>query len=153
MKKLVFVATIIVTLFGIVILFAFLSSIKQPKTNQPNNVNATPTIPQSDTLSLSGTPIKNFYKGAAKIDKQRDVYIIDEPNKYQIMYFEKFNNFMISITGSPFESLRQEAEKIFLEKTGMSQAAACQANVEITTPYYANPDFSGKSYPLSFCQQ
>ena len=150
MKKIFFIIT---TLVFIVIIFLILSLLPELKGGS-QKISPTPAINnQQDTIQISNTPIKNFYKDAAKIDKQGDVYIVNVPNKYQILYMERFNSFIISVTGSPFEDLRHESEQVLLEKTGMSQSQACSLNIQTTTPSFANPDFSGKPYPLSFCQQ
>src|SRR5207244_1218041 len=97
---------------------------------------------------ISNVPVKNFYKGA-EINKENDAYFLSDPNKYQILYINQTNSFLISIIGSPFEDIRQEAEKAFLQKVQLSKVDACKLNVQITTPYYVNPDYSGKTYPLS----
>ena len=81
-----------------------------------------------------------------------DVLITKKPD-YQIIYIKKFDQFLISVTKSPFEKSRERAEKTFLEMAQTDEDTACQLKVAITTPYYANPDLVGKSFPLSFCEQ
>jgi hypothetical protein len=149
MKKTLFIVSLVGILIILFVVYKFLSASK------PTNINPvttpTPTIPQGATIEISGTPLNNIYKGS-KIDNQRDVFFIDEPGKYQVVFLEKFNTFLISILGSPFEELRQDAEKALLIKTGLSQAEACKLDIQTTTPSYVNPDYAGRSYPLSFCE-
>lgn len=147
MRKILYIATALVIIVFIFFLLSLLPELKPKSKSLPV---PTSTIPEAGTIQISKVPVKNFYKNAVKIDKQGDVYLVNNSN-YQIVYLDEFNIFMITITGSPFESLRPQAEAEFLEKTGMSKEAACALNVQVGTPYFANPDFSGKYYPLSFC--
>ncbi len=154
MRKILFILASVLIIIVIFLLLAFLSTIKKSeKAVAPQEINPSPTIPQGQTIEISQIPLNNFYKSASKIDSQQDAYIVNIPKKYQILYMPKFNSFLIGITGSPFEPLREEAEKILLEKTGLSQSDACSLDIKITTPHFVNPDYSGKSYPLSFCQK
>lgn len=71
---------------------------------------------------------------------------------YQIFYFEDLEQFLISITASPFEQYRLRAEIDFLESLNISQREACSLDVVITTPARDNPEYAGKEYELSFCE-
>ncbi len=108
-------------------------------------------LPTGEKMSVSGTEIKNVYKTALDINDTGDV-VYAEANSYQQVYHPKDQYFLISVTGSPFESARTEAEKQFLAILQISKEDACKLNVTITTPRYANPDEAGKIYKLSFCE-
>lgn len=76
---------------------------------------------------------------------------IYEERGFTITFFPSNQEYVISITGSPFEDIRAQAETLFLQKLLISRAQACVLKVSINTPHFANPDFSGKVLPLSFC--
>lgn len=155
-RKIAFVIVSFVVFILLIFIFTFLSSFKKPApspdSSTPSTTPSPTNIPLTDEITISNIPVKNFYKKAEKIDNAGNVYFVDEPNKYQILYEEKFDQFLISILGSPFEELRIEAEQKLISDLGITTAEACLLNVVITTPAFANPDFSGKPYKLSFCE-
>lgn len=104
----------------------------------------------SSKISISGIEVNNFLKNPLRTDNRKDATFLDNP-KYGFVYFQKENQFLISITGSPFSTVKIQAENEFLTKLGIDKDQACRLNVVITTPYYANPNESGKNYKLSFC--
>lgn len=140
----------------IVALFVWLAG----KDNSPTQVTPkTPLVtplptafPTGNKLNFSGIETSNFYKTAPKIDKSGDVYIKNDPSTYQILYVSKFDQFLISILSSPFETVRLEAEQSFINSLEITEQEACSLNVSITTPSFVNSDESGKSYKLSFCE-
>ncbi len=78
--------------------------------------------------------------------------IYEDPQKnFQIAKIASTGEYQISILGSPFATYRTQAENAFLVLLKISKEEACKLNVTIGTPYFANPDESGKIYPLSFC--
>jgi len=103
-----------------------------------------------EKIEISGVKVNDFTQKA-----QSDNYsitILKEKN-YHIFYFKKENKFLISIVGYPFDMWREEGEKAFVDVLGISKRNACKLNVEISTPYFANPDKAGQQYPLSFCKK
>lgn len=93
---------------------------------------------------------ENALSKTLKINQEGDALLVDEP-EYQIVYLKKDGQFLISILKSPFEPLREKAEKKFREITQADKDTLCQMNVVVTTPSFANPDLAGKIFPLSFC--
>lgn len=73
--------------------------------------------------------------------------------QYDITFFPQTNEYLITILGSPFDVVRKEAEKAFLEKLKITSEAACLLKVTIGTPPFANREESKKTYSLSFCQK
>ncbi len=152
MRKVLFFASAFIIIVLVVFLFIFLSA--KPKSQPPVPAeNPTPTsIPTSDKINISNIQVSNFYKTAGKIGKSGEVYLPTDEKRYQILYTEKFNQFLISILASPFDDVRPEAEESLIKQLGISRGEACSLDVSITTPTFANPDFSGKTYKLSFCE-
>lgn len=70
---------------------------------------------------------------------------------YHILYFGKTNEFLISITGTPFDRARNDAERALLQALNISEEKACTFLVTISTPLFANPQYAGQSFGLSFC--
>lgn len=85
-------------------------------------------------------------------DAFRQHLLVNEEG-YQIIYQEKGDFFLISISGSPFNEVRQRAEQRFLSLTAAPPKVACELNVKIVTPQWANPNFSEQTFSLSFCQE
>jgi hypothetical protein len=104
-----------------------------------------------DTITAGGGKVINFYKDNPSISPKGDVHINENPN-FDIFYFKIDDTFLITITASPFEDKRNEAEQSFLEKMEIDEEAACKLRVVITTPEFVNPDEATKNYPLSFCE-
>lgn len=113
---------------------------------------ASPTFPKpiGPTIPISDVNVNNFYNLNPTINERGDVTFIDRQN-FQILYFSKEKEFLISILGSPFETNRQEAEKEFLKQLALTEEKACLLTVNISTPSFVNPDESGQNYKLSFC--
>ena len=108
--------------------------------------------PNNDTFDVPGTDIKvhNFYKNNETINPEGDTYVIEKP-EYSVSYLPKVGKFMISILTSPFEQIRLQAEQDLLVNLQISEIQACKLDISISTPLFANPDFSGQQYRLSFC--
>lgn len=160
MRKLLFLTISILVIFLVVFLFGFFNAEQRQKTaNLPPatprpTLESSPTpIPSAPEIEISGTKVSNFYKTAARIGKSGDIYIKNNnPKKYRIMYQQPFNQFMISILASPFTEIRLEAEQDFLSQLNITKQEACSLNVIIVTQSFVNPDYSDKSYKLSFCE-
>jgi lipopolysaccharide export LptBFGC system permease protein LptF len=95
---------------------------------------------------------KNVISQMKKANEEDTVLIIDRQG-YQILYFRQSDQFLISVLKSPFEEIKQEAEKEFLRITQANKKILCQLNVVITTPRFANPDLAGQTFYLSFCKE
>ena len=78
-------------------------------------------------------------------------YLLAQEGGYQITYQKTYDTFLISINGSPFESVRQNAETKFLEIVGGDREIACRFKVRVVTPAFANPALAGQEFPLNFC--
>lgn len=85
-----------------------------------------------------------------RINKQGD-FVLAESQSFEIIFQPRYKKYIISITGAPFSKIRQLAEARFLLVAGLTQLQACDYDVSVSTPYFANPQESGKIYPLSFC--
>ncbi|OGM09778.1 hypothetical protein A2W13_01190 [Candidatus Woesebacteria bacterium RBG_16_36_11] len=108
-------------------------------------------IPESPKINVSGIEVNNFYKEAIIIGG--DGYaLFDKTDKFKIAYIPVDKSFLISILDNPFEDVKKEAEKAFLQKLGITQEEACLLNVNIATNIRINPSYAGKNYKLSFCE-
>jgi len=170
---------ILLGIFAIILIPIFLALKKPGASPSPNGQNANqqlnpspteqpipspnPTIqvvfptapiinPNDSSITISGVQMNNFTKTSTQMNQEGDLSIANVSNSYQIVYLAHFQEFLITINGSPFEAQRQAAEAAFLQSLGISQTDACKLPVSITTPRYANPDQAGTQYPLSFCQ-
>lgn len=85
-------------------------------------------------------------------NKYQKIIFEDEKRLYQISYFPLLHSYLISITGSPFEQYRKEAEKAFINQLNLSPTELCKLDVTIATSYITNPKESEKPYRLSFCR-
>ncbi len=94
----------------------------------------------------SPSPFKPYFPS-----KYQKIISEDEKRLYQISYFPLSNSYLISITGSPFDQYRKEAEKAFVDQLNFPPAELCKLNVTIATSYITNPKESEKNYKLSFC--
>ncbi|OGM10804.1 hypothetical protein A2Z22_02870 [Candidatus Woesebacteria bacterium RBG_16_34_12] len=110
------------------------------------------TIPESENVEVSGVQVNNFYKEAEIINANGDLSINTQTKDYAIIYFPSVEQFNISITISPFDEIKTQAETAFINIMGVEKNELCKLKVVITTPYFANPQEAGKVYGLSFCQ-
>ena len=110
-----------------------------------------PTIPESSKIESSNVKVNNFYKDSKKINSFGD-RLISEEKDFEIIYFPRGDQFLISVLASPFYPKRLEAEKKLLNVLGISEKEACKLNVSITTPAFVNPNEAGIDYSLSFCK-
>jgi len=111
-----------------------------------------PSIPTSEKIVLNGVKMDNFYYKAFSIGPIGDT-LIDNSSTYKVVYYPIDKAFLISILGSPFDSVRKVAEQAFLKDLGITQADACKLSVYITTPAAYNPSEAGTNYTLSFCSK
>ncbi len=121
------------------------------ETGLPSQTQTTGGTQPTAKIKISGVEVNDFQKGGVSKNNQGDSLFVNTSD-YQIAYIPKDNLFMISILGSPFTEVQKRAETNFLRELGIEKEKACQLKVSITTPYFANPAESGKTYKLSFCQ-
>jgi hypothetical protein len=109
-------------------------------------------IPKGPTFELSGVSIKNFYNNAENVGEiLGDVVLVNKPN-YKIIYYPLDKAFLIPILASPFDKVKENAEKDFLESLDINQEDACKLKVDITTAAAVNPQQAGENHQLSFCE-
>jgi len=115
--------------------------------NPPDNPQPTHTsyVPSAEIITNSDTHLEG------KTVSPRGDKVFLEKNDYHFTYYAGADSFLIGIFNSPFEEVREKAEEEFLDVLFISEREACELNVSITTPRFANPGQFGKSYPLSFC--
>lgn len=162
----------VVLVTGLVLIFAFLqqknSSIKQPVAPPQSSPavsfypkptfaplispTASVSLPsaQDEKITVSNIKMNNFYRSPIRVYSSGDV-VVAQSDSYQIAYLPLFNKFIISIVSSPFQDKIKGAEEDFIKALGISREEACRLNAVVNTPFFANPDESGKDYPLSFC--
>ncbi len=106
----------------------------------------------SPTTSPAPTPnLSAFPKTPATTPIQVDYPYKDPSGKFVISYLPDSDDYTITLLSSPFDVVRTQAEQAFLSQLKLTKAQACQKNVRIATPRFANPDQSGQDFPLSFC--
>jgi hypothetical protein len=93
---------------------------------------------------------ENALTKVLETNQRGDILIAEKP-EYRITYFQKENQFLISINKSPFDEIRDEAEGEFQKITQADRGTLCKLNVKVSTPSFANPSLAGKNFPLSFC--
>lgn len=107
-------------------------------------------LPTQEKIKISGVSVNNFLKNSQDV-KKRFVTLVKNEN-FHIFYIPEQEAFVISVTSSPFEEQKSKAEEEFLKILAVDKNSACKLNVDITTPYFANPNEAGKIYKLSFCK-
>ncbi|MDO8461135.1 MAG: hypothetical protein Q7S38_01690 [bacterium] len=114
----------------------------------------TPTLVQTAPrkITVSGIQVNDFLSSPIKTNSDGDTLFIKN-QKYQMVFFKEFNQFLITIDSSPFEETRKEAETKFMSKLGIDKTEACMLDVFVSFPKFAPPDIAGKNFPLSFCPQ
>lgn len=136
-KKTLIIIGILVLVVGAIVFF--LSANKKVKTSASPSPTLLPTLLPSPTFF---EPSK--YQGL----------IYSDPNgNFQISIIPSTKEYSILVLGYPFNQFRTEAENTFLTLLKISKEQACKLKVSVYTPYFANPDESGKIYSLSFCSQ
>lgn len=155
MKKFINLKSITIFLFLLVtsaaVLFFLPKKPGESPTQTPLPTQGAREIPQGDSINVSGVKVNNPYNKAETTGELGDALFVDE-TYYKIVYYPDDKAFLISIQGSPFETIRNQAEEKFLQELGIDQTQACRLQVWITTPNYINPAFAGQNYRLSFCK-
>lgn len=143
-RKIIFVVIIIIIIIIVFLVYKFLSP-------TPASFSALEKS-TGEKLNIADVSVNNFYKIKINTNPRGDT-LFSQSTDYQIMYFSKEEQFLISIMGSPFEEKRALAELNFTQVLGITQEEACKLNVIINTPSFANPEESGTNYKLSFCDK
>jgi len=149
-KKFIIVTTgtICVLLIFIIVLFLETDSKQDPLPILPTPTSAPIRTPEK--INISGVEVDNFLIEGTVIDNKGDTVITEKP-EFEIIYLAPFNQFIITVLATPFESVRQKAEAEFLQKIGTTKEDACKLDVTIGTTYDVDPINAGTNFPLSFC--
>jgi ABC-type lipoprotein release transport system permease subunit len=163
-----FVAIVILSLVAVLFLF---SGGKKEDGKKMISVSPTkiiyPTSWQTPKEDKTPTPTLYIPKGRIKIDSvlvndiyEKPILINDEKDvkfaaneNYEFVYQPKYHKFIITILGKPFLSLINQASEDFVKVLGVEKAEACKFNVDIGTVAFANPEYAGRRYTLSFCKK
>jgi hypothetical protein len=161
-----FVAIVILSLVAVLFLFTGergKNQIKPGVTVTPTKISyltptqkitPTPTlyIPTGKKIELEGIAVNDIYAKPLMTNNENDVKFAENSN-YEFVYLSKYHKFLITILGSPFMSLVKPAEEDFVKVLGITYNQACKLNVDVGTVAFANPDYAGKRFPLSFCKK
>jgi len=145
--------TFVVLVLGTI---AYLYIVGNRETQSPQEITPqeveTPaeTPPAAKIIVGEGIFVDNFKTQASPLPGG-DSKISDEEN-FEIIYFEKFDSFLISILKQPFETHRQLAEQEFLRRLGIVEVDACRLDVTISSPAFVDPSLGGRNFGLSFCE-
>ncbi len=116
-----------------------------------NVPTAPPTpVPQEGDIILDGIAVNDFKENAERTTVDGDT-VVAETSTYQIVFYEKTQEFTISLTGTDFEKSRIAAENAFLVNLEIDRANACRLFVNEYVPNTVNNEHSGEILPLSFC--
>lgn len=165
-KKIVIAGFAVLTVIGGFLIYKYLpEEPRAPQTEQikklaekenqnQSDFEASPEadISSKEKISLE-EKIQTLSIRARVLNENGDLLLNPESGDFLILFFPESEQFNISITRSPFETIRNRAEEEFLSLMGFDTDFICNLNVTITTPRYANPMQAGKSYSLSFCEK
>ncbi|QQS44148.1 hypothetical protein IPM65_00900 [Candidatus Roizmanbacteria bacterium] len=116
-----------------------------------NVPTAPPTpVPQEGDIILDGIAVNDFKENAERTTVDGDT-VLAETSNYQIVFYEKTQEFTISLIGTDFEKSRIAAENAFLVNLEIDRANACRLFVNEYVPNTVNNEHSGEILPLSFC--
>lgn len=165
MKKAIIVIISFVALLIIVFTLILVRDRQTRNDDIPDSADTfTETIPVSNGFNLWTEPIDDEnistegnpfdYVDIPSIGNQIEdeagsveVVAAEEEKGYSIVFYDMDDSVFIVLTGSPFRETRIRAEKMLLEKLGITKSAACQINVRLSV--FANYDMT--NYGLSFC--
>lgn len=149
-KKIIIIGGAFVAIVVFIIMLLLETVFKTSPPSQPPNPTLVPTR-TPDSIQISGVPIHNILQTGTQINDNGDTVFVDTPN-YEIIYLPEFNQFIITILSTPFETVRLQAEEEFLLKTGTSRTDACKLDVSVGTTYEVDPTKADRNYGLSFCE-
>ncbi len=70
---------------------------------------------------------------------------------YSIQYIDTDQSFTLELLQEPIASARQEAEQYLMSELGISESQMCQLKYVVSTPWWVNQFYAGKSLGFSFC--
>lgn len=162
-KKNLYIILVIISILLLILIISGMIKSKVKQEVKPTPIPAVTFFPylsitpritspsvSGDKVDIKGVTVNNFYKSAISSDEMGNYLIYDSP-KSQIAYLSQFEFFQISVNTSPFLTEREDAEKQLLKILGISEQEACRLTVYVSTPEFADPQYSGKRYNLSFC--
>lgn len=130
-----------------------LFSVQNPTTT--NNTAITPTpappfvVPTGDKIQIKGAEVNNFYN-ESKYTYPSGTTIIEENNRYQIVYDVEVQEFIVTIYVVENDS-RTEAEQALLSNLNIDKTEACKLNVVIRKYHGLNLRATPELSQLSFC--
>ena len=92
--------------------------------------------------NITKNPVETFSNYDVEFKKTGDYYLD---------YYAKDKLFVITLVNPDIQTARNKAEQDFLSTLQISQAQACQLNVQLGVPYSVNADKAGLNFGLSFC--
>ncbi len=96
--------------------------------------------------------IKNFYLSNPNVSEGGSI-VVKQTQNYSILYASTDSSFWLVIIGTPFDKWREAAEQDFLSVLQINATDACKLKASSGIYYDATNSLSGKSFPLSFCNQ
>lgn len=84
--------------------------------------------------------------------REGEYTIIRSSTKFDILFYPKDQSFLITISSTPIDNVKKEAEKTFIEALNITEEQACELPVVIRVPYRIDPAYAGVDYKLSFCK-
>jgi hypothetical protein len=143
------ISRIIVFIFIGLFLMVFFKTLQRPARTVPQPAPVQET-PQVERINISGVSVKDFMQDH---DPQELFITLSKTKDYHVFYIPSQEVFFISIVSYPFDEYRPIAEEDLLYRLEITKEEACRLSVNITTPAFANPEKSGRTYGLSFCGQ
>jgi hypothetical protein len=110
------------------------------------------TIKQAQENILYNAPTKTP-QGSLPVSDPDDTreYVLVRTDKYEIVYQELYNLYIIAILKQPLEETRAEAEQEFLRLLNTDIGVACRLAVHVVVPAYVDQAAAGQALPLSGC--
>lgn len=151
-KKNIILGVIGFIMIVIVAALAYAAVSTPSNTATPLPPGANPTA-SSNTVGIS-TPkgnviVNNFTQNV--LSKTESSMTIADTNDYQIIYFQKEGNFLITLASQPATAARIKAETAFLSILNINKEQACKLTVALKIPYSVDENLAGPDYGLSFC--
>ena len=137
----------------IVLLIKQLPAVQQAGINNLGKENR--AVKEREKIEISGVKVTNFLEPIISPSNSKEglpsFVTINQTPDHHIFYIPADELFFISITSYPFDKHLPTAEKAMLQALAITEDEACNLNVDISTPSFANPDRAGEIYDLSFC--
>lgn len=121
--------------------------------NQPSKLGSSLgsfEVPDNNQVVISDVTVNNFYNN--ELNRSGGNVIFYEQNNIQVAYIYDINTFTITLSGTPFDQLKTQAESIFLSQLSINEQDACKLNVAIQASPFVYPERTDQTYRLSFCE-